>query len=47
MVDGLNNVNYTLVEYKEHPLYTNITVRVNIIYVKTYLEMIGFTGRSK
>ena len=53
MVEGLNNVNYTLVDYSEHPLFTNITVRVNIIYLKTYLETIGFvdvmnstTGRN-
>ena len=41
-IDGLNNVNYTLVGYNELPLYTNITVHVNIDSAKKYLETIGY-----
>ena len=43
MLDGLNTVYYTMVDYKEQPLYTNITIRVNIRYVKNYLAKIGFS----
>ena len=41
-VDGLNNVKYTLVDFKELPLYTYMSVRVNIIDAETYLRSIGY-----
>ena len=41
-IDGLNNVNYTLVGYNELPLHTNITIRVNIDSAKKYLGTIGY-----
>ena len=41
-IDGLNNVNYTLVGYNELPLHTNITIRVNIDNAKKYLGTIGY-----
>ena len=42
-LDGLNNVNYTLVDYQELPLYTYVVVRVNIPDAVTYLRTIGYS----
>ena len=39
-IDGLNNVNYTLKGYREPPLYTNITIHMNIETAKEYLKTI-------
>ena len=41
-VDGLNNVNYTLVDYQELPLYTHALVHVNIPDAVSYLRTIGY-----
>ena len=43
-MDGLNNVNYTVVDYKELPLYTCIVVNVNIPDATSYLRTLGYRG---
>ena len=41
-IDGLSNVDYTLRGYCELPLYTNITIHMNIQTANEYLRTIGY-----
>ena len=42
VIDGLSNVNYTVKIYSELPLYTNITIHMNIPTANEYLKTIEY-----